>query len=211
MMKIESLASSPDRAGRYLVKFSDGSTMRLYRQTVEDFALYTGLELSEEDYTRLKTAAGEMSAKMRAVRIVAATGVSKKDLEQRLIHKGEDPNQAKEAVEWMSQLNLIDDETTARQLVARCIAKGYGLARAKQTLYEKRIPRSLWDSVLEDYPDQSEAIMAFLQSRLAGSADEKSVKRAVDALQRRGHSYAAIQRCLSRLSLDADEIGEEDC
>ncbi len=193
------------------MKFSDGSSMRLYRQTLEDFALYTGQELSEEEYARLKTAAGQMSAKMRAVRIVAATGVSKKDLEQRLIHKGEDPDQARQAVDWMAQLNLIDDETTARQLVARCIAKGYGLSRAKQTLYEKRIPRSLWDSVLEDYPDQTEAVMAFLQSRLSGAADEKSVKRAVDALQRRGHSYAVIQRCLSRLALDTEEIGEEDC
>ena len=48
-MRIDRLASSPDRAGRYFVKFEDGSTMRLYRQTVEDFGLYTGKELSEQD------------------------------------------------------------------------------------------------------------------------------------------------------------------
>ena len=102
-MRIEQLAQSADRAGRYLVKFSDGTVMRLYRQTVEDFALYTGLELTGEQLAALRTAAGQMSAKMRAVRIVSASSVSQKDLEQRLVHKGESPQQAKEAVQWMAE------------------------------------------------------------------------------------------------------------
>ena len=82
-MRIDLLKTSPDRAGRYFVKFEDGSTMRLYRQTVEDFGLYTGKELSEADMESLAEAAGKMSAKMRAVRIVSATSVSKRDLQQR--------------------------------------------------------------------------------------------------------------------------------
>ena len=45
MTRIDSVAQSPDRAGRYLIKFSDGSTMKLYRQTVEDFRLYSGMEV----------------------------------------------------------------------------------------------------------------------------------------------------------------------
>ena len=112
--------------------FSDGSSMRLYRQTVEDFALYTGKEFSDPEIDALRTAAGEMSAKMRAVRIVSASSVSKRDLEQRLVQKGENPDQARDAVQWMSDLNLVDDRQTAEQVVSRCIAKGYGLARAKQ-------------------------------------------------------------------------------
>ena len=100
-MRIDYLAASPDRAGRYTLRFDDGSSMRLYRQTVEDFGLYAGLELSEEALSELRRAAGKMSAKMRAVRIVSASSVSKRDLEQRLVHKGEDALDAKQAVEWM--------------------------------------------------------------------------------------------------------------
>ena len=95
-----------------------------------------GRELTDEEMKALRKGAGEMSAKMRAVRIVSASNVSKRDLEQRLIHKGEDPKQAKQAVEWMSELNLLDDAKTAEQVVHSCIRKGYGLARAKQALYE---------------------------------------------------------------------------
>ena len=198
-MRIDSLASKPDRAGRYTLRFEDGTSLRLYRQTVEDFGLFSGMELEEGELTALRKAAGEMSAKMRAVRIVSASSVSKSDLQHRLIQKGEDPQQAADAVSWMEELKLVDDRQTAEQIVSRCIARGYGLARAKQALYEKRIPREYWADVLEDYPDQIEKILDFLRSRLDDDADQRDVKRAVDALIRRGHSYGDIRRALSEL------------
>ena len=206
-MRIDSLASRPDRAGRYLLKFSDESSMRVYRQTVEEFGLYAGMELTQEEYSRLREAAGEMSAKMRSVRIVAASNVSKRDLEERLIRKGERPDQAKKAVAWMAELELVDDAKTAAQVVAQCARKGYGIARAKQALYEKRIPKEFWDEALVDYPDQSEHIMDFLRSRLTEAGDASQVKRAVDALLRRGHNYSDIRRCLKQL--DAEELLED--
>lgn len=206
-MKIDLFKTTPDRAGRYFVKFDDGSTMRLYRQTVEDFGLYTGKTFSEEEMAALTEAAGKMSAKMRAVRIVSATSVSKRDLESRLVRKGEDPEQAKEAVRWMSELDLLDDEKVARQVVDRCIAKGYGPARAKQALYEKKVPKQYWDDALADYPDMSDKIEAFLRSKLGTEYDERDLKRAIDALLRRGHSYGQIRQALK--CLDTEDYLED--
>ena len=184
--------------------------MRLYRQTIEDFGLYSGMELTEDAYSRLKQAAGEMSAKMRAVRIVSAASVSRRDLQNRLIRKGENPDQAEQAVEWLSDLHLVDDRNTAEQIVHSCIARGYGKARAKQALYEKQIPREYWEEALEDYPDQQDAIIGFLRSRLTDPADQRARKRAIDALLRRGHSYQAIRRTLSELSMETDDLPEEE-
>ena len=208
-MRIDSLKNTPDRAGRYWVTFDDGTKLGLYRQTVEDFGLYIGKELSDDEKERLLTAAGKMSAKMRAVRIVSATNVSRRDLEDRLVRKGEDPQQAREAVQWMEDLHLVDDRNTAEQVVHSCISKGYGLARAKQALYEKRIPKQYWDEALEDYPDQTEKIEAFLRSRLDEDSDEKQIKRAIDALIRRGHSYGTIRRVLNDLSFDTEDYIED--
>lgn len=207
-MKIEKLSASPDRAGRYRTELEDGQILRLYRQTIEDFALYAGQDLDPARLKELQIAAGEMSARMRAVRIVSASSVSKKDLEHRLIQKGEDPNHAKAAVEWMSGLDLVDDEKTAAQIVARCISRGYGLSRAKQALYEKRIPREFWEEALADYPDQSEEILSYLRSHLSNN-DPKAVRRTVDALIRRGHSYGLIRRCMEQLSMDECLFPEE--
>ena len=190
------------------MRFDDGTVIKLYRQTVEDFGLYTGRELSEEEMQNLQTAAGEMSAKMRAVRIISASSVSKRDLEQRLIHKGEDPQQAKNAVLWLSEMDVLDDEKTAQQVVAQCVRKGYGIARAKQALYEKRIPKQYWESALSDYPDQTEAIIAFLKNKLGSQWDEKDIRKATDALIRRGHNYGQIRKCLEILSMDNEFLEE---
>ena len=207
-MQIEKISQEADRAGRYRVTFTDGTFMRLYRQTVEDFGLYSGMELSEDAVSELRTAAGKMSARMRAVRIVAASNVSRRDLEQRLIQKGESASQAKEAVAWMQELNLVDDRRTAEQLVQGCIRKGYGMARAKQILYEKKIPKAIWEEVLAGYPDQTEHILRFLEDRLGDDWEPKDLKRAVDALLRKGHGYGQIREALSRLQVD-DEFPEE--
>ncbi len=191
------------------MRFEDGSVMRLYRQSVEDFGLYPGLELTEEQMKSLRTAAGAMSAKMRAVRIVSATSVSKRDLEQRLVRKGEDPEQARAAVDWMSELHLLDDRKTAEQVVQRCISKGYGLSRAKQALFEKRIPKQYWEEVLQDYPDQTEKIVSFLRSRLGEEWEEKDLQRTISALMRRGHSYSEIRCALEQLSFDTEDFPED--
>ena len=208
-MRIDLLKTTPDRAGRYWITFEDGRKLALYRQTVEDFGLYTGMELSEEEMETLLTAAGSMSAKMRAVRIVSATNVSRRDLEERLVRKGEDPQQAKEAVRWMEDLHLVDDRNTAEQIVHSCISKGYGLARAKQALYEKRIPKEFWEDALAEYPDQQEKIERFLRSRLDEDSDEKQKKKAIDALLRKGHSYGVIRQVLNNLSFDIDDFYED--
>ena len=41
-MRIESIKTEPDRAGRYWLTLEDGTKLALYRQTVEDFGIYSG-------------------------------------------------------------------------------------------------------------------------------------------------------------------------
>ncbi len=208
-MRIEKISPKADRAGRFWITFEDGSTLRLYRQTVEDYGIYAGMELTADRLEQLRLDAGAMSAKMRAVRIVAASSVSERDLQQRLIQKGEDPQQARDAVAWMHQLHLVDDMQTARQVVSHCISRGYGLARARQALYEKKIPKEYWEEALEDYPDQMEHIQAFLRSRLGPERDPREVKRATESLLRRGHTYGSVRRALQLLNVETDDFPEE--
>ena len=184
------------------MKFSDGTSVRLYRQTVEDFRMYPGMEIA--DLQTLRDHDSRYSAKMRAVRIISASSVSKRDLETRLVRKGESEEQAKAAVEWLSDLNLVDDRQTARQIVDSCVRKGYGLQRAKQALYEKQIPKDLWEEVLEDYPDQTERIADLLRSKLKDPGDPRQVRRAIDAALRRGHSYGEVKRALERIGTESE-------
>ena len=146
-----------------------------------------------------------LSAKQRAVRIISASGVTKGDLEQRLRQKGESPEDAQNAVRWLSDLHLLDDAETARQIVARAAARGYGAQRARQMLYEKRVPRRYWDEALEALPDQTDALTQFLADRLGAEPDEKTRRSAVSAAQRRGFTWQEISVALARLGADTED------
>lgn len=209
-MKIEALREPTVRGGRYTVTLDDGRRLRLEQATVGEFALYPGRELSAEDLDRIRAANQRASAKARAVRIISATNVSKKDLERRLVQKGETPELASEAVQWLTELNLLDDLETARQLAQSAARKGYGAARIRQILYQKGIDRQLWDEAMEELPEPDDAIDRFLQSRFKGEKpDERETKRAVDALLRRGHRWADIRSAMARYTDALNDIMEE--
>lgn len=210
MMKIEALREPTVRGGRYTVTLDDGRRLRLEQATVGEFSLYPGREVTAEELDQIRAANQRASAKARAVRIISATNVSKKDLERRLVQKGETPELASEAVQWLTDLNLLDDLQTARQLAQSAARKGYGAARIRQILYQKGIDRQLWDEAMEELPEPDDAIDRFLRSRFKGEKpDERETKRAVDALLRRGHRWADIRSAMARYTDALNDIMEE--
>ena len=111
---------------RVMLWFDDGSKMRVPTALVADLGLYRGMELEEEGLSRLMEEAQRTSAKNRAVRIVSTTSISEKALKQRLVQRGENPENAQEAVEWLRELGALDDAAMARQVVAVCCTGGSG-------------------------------------------------------------------------------------
>ena len=113
-------------------------------------------------------------------------------------------------MDWLTDLKLLDDRETAAALVRSAVAKGYGKARIRQILQEKAIPRELWEEALALVPAMDEAVDRFLERRFRGEIpDEKEIKRAVDALLRRGHCYGDIRAGLQRYDLSL-EVAFED-
>ena len=64
-------------------------------------------------------------------------------------------------------------------------------------------------TLLSEVKQELEEIVEFLRSRLGEEYDQRELKRAVDALMRRGHSYAVIRKALSRLQLDQEDFPED--
>ena len=170
-----------------------------------ELGLYQGMEIPDGAMESIKDTCAKASARERAVRIIAASTVSKRELKRRLIQKGECEEDAKQAVQWLEELKLLDDAQAAEQIVRNGAAKGYGAARIKQMLFEKRIPREYWDAALELLPPQDDAIDSFLQRRFRGrQPDRADCKRAADALLRRGHSWSDIRSALERYVPEED-------
>lgn len=189
----------------FKLHLSDGTVIKTPDYVIADMGLYPGTKVDEEMLQQLQSEVSLASAKNRAVRIISASGVSKRELEHRLTRKGETAKDAKAAVEWLSDLELLDDAKTAEQLVRSAVNKGYGKARIKQILYEKRIPEEFWEEALELVPEMDDAVDKFLNQRLKGrEPDQKELKRTIDALLRRGHSWSDIRSGLQRYSASLD-------
>ena len=204
-MKLESIEQTRSPPGKLRLRFDNDTTMLVFPSVIAELNLYPGIEIPESAMDSLHETCGEASARNRAVRIISAAPVSRRELQSRLIQKGETEEHAQQAVQWLDELHLLDDEQLAEQIVLSGAARGYGAARIRQMLYEKRIPRELWERALEKLPPRENAIDAFLQRRFRGTKpDKKELKRATDALLRRGHSWGDIRSALERYVPDED-------
>ncbi|MGM9554339.1 MAG: regulatory protein RecX [Faecousia sp.] len=208
-MRVETIEQTRSPQGKLRVRFDNGESLLILPAAIAELGLYAGMELPDTAMDAIKETCGAASAKERAVRIVSAASVTKTELQRRLVQKGETEEHAAQAVQWLDELHLLDDRQTAAQIVRSGAARGYGAARIRQMLYEKRVPRELWDEALEQLPPQDDAIDLFLQRRFGGKTpDRAEIKRATDALLRRGHSWEDIRRALSRYASE-EEFFEE--
>lgn len=204
-MKIEAIEPTRSPQGKLRLRFSDGKTLMVFPAVIAELGLYAGMELPDAAMESILETCGEASARERAVRIISASAVSKRDLQNRLVQKGESEEHAKQAVQWLDELHLLDDRQVAEQVVRNGAAKGYGAARIRQMLYEKRVPRELWDEALSALPPLDDAIDEFLRRRFRGKTpDRAECKRASDALLRRGHKWSDIRRALERYAPDEE-------
>ena len=75
-----------------------------------------------------------------------------------------------------------------------------------EELRRRGVPREHWDAALQEVEDWEEGMDAFLRKRLGGTApDPKDLKRASDALARRGYGWGEINAALRRYGAEIEE------
>ena len=202
-MRIDRIEASKHKRGRVLVFLEDGACLKITEQELLDFGLRSGDELDQETLKRLKDAAGVSNVKANAADLIGKRAMSRRDLERKLQEKGASEAEARYASEWLEAIGAINDADYAVLLAQHCARQGYGPARVREKLYEKGVPRELWDDALDSLPDPAESIDRFLEHKLRGKPlDEKEKKRLSDALLRRGFSWPDVKSGLNRLGAD---------
>ena len=191
---------------RFLARFDTGEELRTTLAVVTDYHLSCGRELTAAELDALRAASERSRCRQRALRIIGTRAMSVKELTDRLKEKGETPDNAEDAAAWLEQMHLLDDAQYAAMCVRHYAAKGYGAGRIRSELYRRGIPRELWDEALAELPEQDDAIDAILQKRFRGrQPDRTEIRRAADALLRRGHAWGDIRRALERYDPDFPE------
>lgn len=205
-MTIERIEASRHKKGRVLVFLEDGACLRITEQELLDFGLRSGDELDDKTLQKLKEAAGVSNVKATAADLVGKRAMSRRDLERKLQDRGASETEARYAAEWMEAIGAINDADYAAVLARHCADLGYGPQRVREKLYEKGVPRELWDDALDTLPDRAGQIDAFLERKLRGRVpDQREKKRLCDALLRRGFSWGDIRAAWSRLGAEITE------
>ena len=205
-MRIERIEASKHKRGRVLVFLADGACLKITEQELLDFGLRAGDDLNEATLAKLKEAAGVSNVKATAADIIGKRAMSRAALEKKLKEKGASEADARYAAEWLEAIGAINDADYAALLVRHYGEMGYGPARVREKLYEKGVPRELWDDALDQLPEGGDQIDRFLQGKLRGrTPDEKEKKRLTDALLRRGYSWGDVRAAWNRLGSETWE------
>ena len=185
---------------RFELSLESGETLKIALEQVADFSLCAGRELTDTELGRLRSAAVLSRTKERALRIINARAMSEREMYDRLVEKGESEQNAAAAVAWLISLHFLNDADYAAAVARHCVAKGFGKRRVRDELYKRKLPRELWDAAMEELPEEDDALDRLLRSRLRGAdADDRAaLKRATDALLRRGFDWDEIKAAVER-------------
>ena len=205
-MRVERVEASKHKKGRVLVFLGDGACLKITEQELLDFGLRSGDELDEETLKRLKEAAGVSNTRAAAADLIGKRAMSRRDLERKLQEKGASETEARYAAEWLEAIGALNDAEYAAALVRHYSRLGYGPARVREKLYEKGVPRELWEGALEELPADGGQVDAFLRSTLRGrTPDEKEKRRLTNALLRRGFPWGEVKAAWRRLGEEMQE------
>ena len=206
MTRIERIQPSLHKKDRVLVYLTGGDLLRITPEELLRFGLRPGQELTEDVLEELRRAAARSQTRQQAAELAAGRMLSRKELSDRLVKKGADPQEAQETAQWLADLGAVDDAAYAGVIARHYAAMGYGPGRVRQELQRRGVPRDLWEDALAQLPDPEEAIDKFLTAKLRGKTpDRATLQRLSAALQRRGFQWQDIRPALARLDRDMEE------
>ena len=199
MPRIERVEPSKHVKGRYLVFLDTGTLLKVGEQELLDFGLRPGQTLEGEELNRLISSSQDTAAKARAAKIIGARPLSKNELVNRLVSKGEGAASAQRAADWLEDLGAVNDGEYAKTVVRHYDRMGYGPQKLRDELYRRKVPREYWEEALTEARPQEEAVEEFLADKFRyREVTEQELQRQANALRRRGFGWEVIRAGLSR-------------
>ena len=183
---------------RVSIELSSGEEIKATLSLAAELRLYAGKVLEDAELQALRASAALSLCKTRAVELLSYRPMSAKELQDKLTQKGESPDSAAAAVDWLCEKGLLHDGRYAGMVVRHYAAKGYGESRVRQELQRRGVPRELWEEALRELPEPEDKLDAYLASKLKDPGDRAQVQKVSAALIRRGFSWEEIRAALAR-------------
>jgi Uncharacterized protein conserved in bacteria len=125
---------------------------------------------------------------------------SEKQLRDKLLEKDCDEADIDEVAAMCVDYGFLNDAEYAGMLTRYYASRGYGPGRIRTEFTRRGVPREYWEEALGQLPDGGETIDLLLEARLRGKdpSDRRELKKATDALFRKGYSWDDIKSAVSR-------------
>lgn len=191
--------------GRLTVCLEDGTELKSTLSAVTDLRLYSGRDLDGAGLEALRLSSARSLAREKALEILSRRPMSRQELKNKLLQKGEDEDAAEYCAAWLCENGLIDDESYAAAVARHYAAKGYGQGRIRGELSRRGVDRALWDGALDQMPDNSGKLDRFIAARLKDPEDRDQVRKVTAALYRRGYAWEDIRAALARFHAEPEE------
>lgn len=158
--------------------------------------------------TILKTTMSDDSrdeALKRAAALLNYRNRSSQMLYLKLLEKEIAEEDARYAVDRLSELGYLNDDEFASSAVRACIRKGWGKERIRQKLEEYKLSPEIIERELAEYEPDEEALYALFVKLCKDSGDRKERDKAAAKLKRRGFSWNEINRAVRRALEENEE------
>ncbi len=198
-MLIRKVNAYKNDLSRVIVYFEDRSYITVSVERAKELDLKAGMDIDDDLKKSLADEVSGNTARATAARIIGRSNMSCATLLKKLKDKGINENDAQDALDWLIELGIMDDEQYAKNLLSHYRARGFGNRRIVEEMRARGISREIIDEVIDD-ADMSEEILEFIEKKTRGlELDDKLRGKITNALVRRGHSYDEIKSAFNRL------------
>ena len=136
-------------------------------------------------------------------------GLGKEELFTRLVQKGEPEEAARNAVERLESLRLLNDEEYGKAVRDSLRRKGYGARRVLAELVKRKLSHQLTEELMAAFEPDWETAVHYLTGKLEETPDRGQIKKAYDGLMRRGFSWEEAGQAL-RLWEEAQQTEDKE-
>ena len=191
------------------IKFDNGESVDLDRDTAIQYGLFENKEISQEELEKISNASALARAKSRAMWHLSRGDCSKKAMLQKLQRAGFNSDICENVVETLTRIGLISDQAFAERLAQNLAQKNYSSRQIQAKLYDKQIPAEIVKQVVQDTPvDAISAIKTLIEKKYAQKMKDPAKRQTVfAALARKGFNLSDIKAVMRDFE---DEIYYED-
>ena len=161
------------------------------------FEPLVGTALSAEEYEALMESISQKGTEY-AVKQLSMRMLTKNMLVKKLVEKGFDREISLYVADKIERLKIIDDVKYSEIFIEDRRGKGWGKHRIKAELLKRGVSGDTINEMFDEYSEDDEEIENFIEKKLRGRDDQKSIHSVSGALARRGFSWQDINRAMKK-------------